>query len=71
MFEGCRTIKQERRCRRMKKDCCNIKVTETDKGFQIMIEGEDVKEKCKTMFDNCCSNEKMKSCFESCCGPAK
>ena len=55
----------------MKKECCNIKVTETDKGFQIEIEGEHVKEKCKTVFENCCSDENIKNCFESCCGPAK
>ncbi len=55
----------------MKKGCCDIKVTETDKGFQIVIEGEDVKEKCKTVFENCCSEDSLKSCFESCCGPSK
>ena len=29
----------------MKKECCNIKVSETDKGFNVEIEGEDVKSK--------------------------
>lgn len=55
----------------MKKDCCNINVTEIDKGFQIVIEGEDVKEKCKTVFEKCCSEDSLKSCFESCCGSHK
>ena len=55
----------------MGKDCCNIKFTETDKGFQVEIEGDDVKEKCKTVFENCCSDENIKSSFGSCCGPKK
>lgn len=55
----------------MKKECCNFKVSETDKGFQIEIEGENVKEKCKTMFDNCSCEDSFKNFFESCCGPKK
>lgn len=52
----------------MKKDCCNIKVTETENGYTIEISGEGVKEKCKSTFENCCSQENIKKCFEKCCG---
>lgn len=51
----------------MNKDCCNINVKETEDGYRIDISGEGVKEKCKTVFENCCTEEKLKSCFESCC----
>ncbi len=56
----------------MGQDCCDIKVTELDKGYRIEITGEDVKEKCKTIVENCCTGETpwaemMKSCMPSCC----
>ncbi len=51
----------------MKKECCNIKVSETEKGFTFEVEGDDVKEKCQSIMENCCSGEKMKNFFKSCC----
>lgn len=46
----------------MKKECCNVKVNEIDNGYQIEITGEEVKEKCKTVIENCCKDGK--SCGE-------
>ena len=51
----------------MKKECCNFKVAETEKGFCIEIEGENIKEKCKQMFENCCTVEKKEDSGKSCC----
>jgi hypothetical protein len=50
------------------KDCCNIKVTETEKGYRIEVTGEKIKEKCGAFIENCCSDENIKKCFEACCG---
>lgn len=55
----------------MGKDCCNIKVTETEKGYSIEVTGEDIKDKCKTILNNCCSHETINKHFESCCTPRK
>jgi hypothetical protein len=55
----------------MEKECCNIKFTETDKGYRVDIEGENVKEKIKETTDQCCSGDMMKNIFTSCCGPKK
>lgn len=52
----------------MKKECCNIKISETEKGFCLEVEGDEVKDKCKTVFSNCCSGEMIKK-FQSCCKP--
>lgn len=52
----------------MKNDCCNINVTEVENGYRIEITGKDVKEKCETVFENCCSDENIKKCFQGCCG---
>lgn len=52
----------------MKKGCCDIKVTESENGYHIEVTGEDIKEKCKSVFENCCSEEAIKKCFENCCG---
>ncbi len=52
----------------MKKECCNVKVTEVDNGYRVDITGDDIKEKCKTIIENCNCEEKIKKCFETCCG---
>jgi hypothetical protein len=51
----------------MNKDCCDIKVTELKSGYRIDITGEDVKEKCKSVLENCCTDESLKKCFQACC----
>ena len=51
----------------MKKDCCKIDVSEVENGYCVEITGEDVKEKCKSVFENCYSEEKIKSFIQSCC----
>ena len=56
----------------MERDCCEIKVTEMEKGFRIEITGDEVKEKCKTVIDECCGGgktwaEMMKACKTACC----
>ncbi|UCH81799.1 MAG: hypothetical protein JSW20_04035 [Nitrospiraceae bacterium] len=51
----------------MKKDCFNIKISETDKGYNVEVEGEQVKSKVKDVMENCCSKEYMKNWFQSCC----
>jgi hypothetical protein len=55
----------------MQKECCNIKVSETEKGFSIEVEGDSVKERCKEMMESCCSKDTMKNFFQSCCPPEK
>ena len=52
----------------MEKQCCNINVTELENGYRCEVTGEDVKEKCKSVFENCCTEEKINKCFEGCCG---
>lgn len=54
-----------------KNDCCDIKVSEAENGYTIEITGKDVKEKCKTIFDNCCSEGNLKKMLQSCCCPGK
>ncbi len=55
----------------MEKKCCEIKVSEMEDGFRIEITGAEVKEKCKSAMENCCSGESMKKCFQSFCGTGK
>ena len=55
----------------MKKECCNIKVSETDNGFNVEIEGENVKSKCKEVIESCCTGDNIKNMFQSCCGSKK
>jgi hypothetical protein len=55
----------------MKKDVCNIKISETEEGFCVNIEGENVKSKCKEVMENCCSKDMMKNWFQSCCSSEK
>ena len=51
-----------------KKHCdCDFKVNETENGYCIEISGKDVKERCKSFFENCCSVEDIKKCLEKCC----
>ncbi len=52
----------------MVKECCDIKVTEIENGYRIEIKGEEVTEKCKSAFENYCSEENIKKYFEKCCG---
>ncbi|MEW6075487.1 MAG: hypothetical protein AB1530_04175 [Candidatus Omnitrophota bacterium] len=52
----------------MEKSCCDCKVTETDNGYRIEITGDSVKEKCKAVFDNCCSPGNIAKCFQGWCG---
>jgi hypothetical protein len=56
---------------KMEKECCNIKFTETDKGYRVDIEGEKVKEKIEEAADHYCSGDMMKNVFKSCCGSKK
>ena len=51
----------------MEKGCCDIKFKETENGYTIEIKGEGIKEKCKSVFENCCTEEKIRSCIQSCC----
>ncbi|MBI4838364.1 MAG: hypothetical protein HY806_04335 [Nitrospirae bacterium] len=52
----------------MEKECCNVKVTETEDGLRIDIKGEGLKEKCETVFKNCCGEELREKGFKFCCG---
>ena len=55
----------------MERECCTVKVTETDEGFQIDVKGENLKEKFETVFKGCCSEEMRKKGFQFCCGSDK
>lgn len=55
----------------MEKECCNVKVTETEDGLRIDLKGEGLKEKCETFFKGCCGEEMKKKGFQFCCGPDK
>lgn len=57
----------------MEKECCNIKVTETEKGFRIEVAGEEIKDKCKSIMENCCKDSKSwQEFFKNCCpSPSK
>lgn len=52
----------------MKEECCDIKVTEIENGYRIEVTGKDLKGRCKSVFEKCCSEENIKKCFQSCCG---
>ncbi len=52
----------------MEKQCCSVNVTELEKGYRFEITGDDLKEKCKAAFENCCTVENMKKHFSGCCG---
>jgi len=51
----------------MKKGCCNIKETGTEKDYNPENTCCDVNEICKTIFENCCSGEKKEDSGKSCC----
>ncbi len=52
----------------MEKECCNVKFSETEKGFRIDVIGEKIKEKCKSMMENCCGESKTWQEFlKNCC----
>jgi hypothetical protein len=51
----------------LKKECCNVKVSETDKGFCVEVEGDEVKSKVKEVMENCCSKDSKKNWSHSCC----
>ena len=55
----------------MEKECCNVKVTETEDGFQIDVKGENLKEKFETVFKSCCGEEMKKKVSQFCCGSGK
>jgi len=56
----------------MGKDCCDMKVTEIKDGYRIEITGKDIKEKCKDMMKNCCSDEKAcEEILKNCCPEEK
>lgn len=55
----------------MEKECCNMKVTETDDGLRVDIKGEGLKEKCETLLKNCCSEEMKEKLHQCCCGSGK
>lgn len=71
LFECSRTIKDWREVIAMEKECCNVKVTETEDGFQINVKGENLKEKFETVFKSCCGEELKKKGKEFCCGSDK
>ncbi len=55
----------------MKKECCNVKVSETDNGYCVEVEGEEVKSKVKEVMEHCCSKDQMKNWFPSCCSSGR
>ena len=55
----------------MEKECCNVKVTETEDGFSREIKGEGLKEKAETVFKNCCGENMSRKGFQFCCGSGK
>ncbi len=44
----------------MKNECCNINVTEKEDGYNVEVTGKDIKEKVKTIFENCCCGKEQK-----------
>lgn len=52
----------------MEKECCNIKVTETENGYRFEVTGEEIKDKCKSIMEECCTDGKSwKELFKNCC----
>jgi len=39
------------------KECCNVKVVETDDGLRIELTGDKVKEKYKAIVEKCCDGD--------------
>ncbi len=48
----------------MEKQCCNFSVTELEDGYRLEVTGQDVKGRCKTILEKCCTGENMKNCFQ-------
>jgi len=71
LFECSRIIRDWKEVSAMEKECCNVKITETEDGFRIDVKGEGLKEKVETVFKNCCSEEMKKKGFQFCCGSGK
>lgn len=52
----------------MEKECCNVKVAEIKDGYSVEITGKDVKDKCKSFFENCRTDGKSwKDFMKNCC----
>ncbi len=52
----------------MDKNCCNIKVTETQKGYCFEITGKEIKDKCKAFVEKCCAGGKpWEEFIKKCC----
>lgn len=47
----------------MEKQCCSVNVTELENGYRLEITGDDIKEKCAAMMENCCARGNMMDCF--------
>lgn len=52
----------------MEKECCKMRVSETDDGIKIEINGKDIKDRCKVFMEKCCDEKSVKTVLESCCG---
>jgi hypothetical protein len=55
----------------MKKEFCNVKISETEKGYCFEVEGEEIKSRVKQAMESCCSKDSMKDRFRSCCSSDK
>jgi hypothetical protein len=64
LFEICRTLEHGEEVRRMEKQCCNVRVSELEDGFRIEVTGQDVKTRCASMIEKCCTGENMKTCSQ-------
>ena len=51
----------------MGKGCCDVKVSELKDGYRIEVTGKGVKEKCRSLIENCCSQEHIERCFQAWC----
>jgi hypothetical protein len=55
----------------MEKECCTVRINETDKGYRLEIEGDEVKSKCAEMLKKCCTEGIMKTWRQSYCSSEK
>ena len=52
----------------MEKKCCDINVTETEKGYKIEVTGDEVKTKCKEKIEKWCKDGNCGEMFKKeCC----
>lgn len=70
MFEKTKTLEQRKEVRLMEKQCCNASITELENGYRLEITGDEIKGKCKTIFEKCCTDGNIKNIFQ-CCGGSK